>query len=328
MRDLRISVTDRCNFRCTYCMPAEIFGEGYQFLRKAEILTFEEITRLAELFVRLGVEKIRITGGEPLLRQELEKLVEQLSRIKGVTDLTLTTNGYLLPNVARSLKEAGLERITVSLDSLDEDVFKALNGRRFGVEKVLEGIRAAEAAGFSRLKINTVVQKGVNDHTLVDLARYFRGSGHIVRFIEFMDVGTINGWKMDQVVSAEEVLKRIGDVYPLEPVTPNYRGEVANRFRYLDGHGEIGVIASVTRPFCGDCTRARLTTDGKLYTCLFAGQGTDLREPVRAGASDADLLGAIEGVWQSRDDRYSELRTIETPEAGQAPKIEMYQIGG
>ncbi len=328
MRDLRISVTDRCNFRCTYCMPAEIFGEGYQFLRKAEILTFEEITRLAELFVRLGVEKIRITGGEPLLRQELEKLVEQLSRIEGVTDLTLTTNGYLLPNVARSLKEAGLERITVSLDSLDEDVFKALNGRRFGVEKVLEGIRAAEAAGFSRLKINTVVQKGVNDHTLVDLARYFRGSGHIVRFIEFMDVGTINGWKMDQVVSAEEVLKRIGDVYPLEPVAPNYRGEVANRFRYLDGHGEIGVIASVTRPFCGDCTRARLTTDGKLYTCLFAGQGTGLREPVRAGASDADLLGAIEGVWQSRDDRYSELRTIETPEAGQAPKIEMYQIGG
>ncbi len=328
MRDLRISVTDRCNFRCTYCMPAEIFGEGYQFLRKAEILTFEEITRLAELFVRLGVEKIRITGGEPLLRQELEKLVEQLSRIEGVTDLTLTTNGYLLPNVARSLKEAGLERITVSLDSLDEDVFKALNGRRFGVEKVLEGIRAAEAAGFSRLKINTVVQKGVNDHTLVDLARYFRGSGHIVRFIEFMDVGTINGWKMDQVVSAEEVLKRIGDVYPLEPVAPNYRGEVANRFRYLDGHGEIGVIASVTRPFCGDCTRARLTTDGKLYTCLFAGQGTGLREPVRAGASDADLLGAIEAVWQSRDDRYSELRTIETPEAGQAPKIEMYQIGG
>jgi cyclic pyranopterin phosphate synthase len=309
-------------------MPAEIFGEGYQFLRKAEILTFEEITRLAELFVRLGVEKIRITGGEPLLRQELEKLVEQLSRIEGVTDLTLTTNGYLLPNVARSLKEAGLERITVSLDSLDEDVFKALNGRRFGVEKVLEGIRAAEAAGFSRLKINTVVQKGVNDHTLVDLARYFRGSGHIVRFIEFMDVGTINGWKMDQVVSAEEVLKRIGDVYPLEPVAPNYRGEVANRFRYLDGHGEIGVIASVTRPFCGDCTRARLTTDGKLYTCLFAGQGTGLREPVRAGASDADLLGAIEAVWQSRDDRYSELRTIETPEAGQAPKIEMYQIGG
>ena len=328
MRDLRISVTDRCNFRCTYCMPAEIFGEGYQFLRKAEILTFEEITRLAELFVRLGVEKIRITGGEPLLRQELEKLVEQLSRIERVTDLTLTTNGYLLPNVARSLKEAGLERITVSLDSLDEDVFKALNGRRFGVEKVLEGIRAAEAAGFSRLKINTVVQKGVNDHTLVDLARYFRGSGHIVRFIEFMDVGTINGWKMDQVVSAEEVLKRIGDVYPLEPVAPNYRGEVANRFRYLDGHGEIGVIASVTRPFCGDCTRARLTTDGKLYTCLFAGQGTGLREPVRAGASDADLLGAIEAVWQSRDDRYSELRTIETPEAGQAPKIEMYQIGG
>ena len=321
-------MTDRCNFRCTYCMPAEIFGEGYQFLRKAEILTFEEITRLAELFVRLGVEKIRITGGEPLLRQELEKLVEQLSRIERVTDLTLTTNGYLLPNVARSLKEAGLERITVSLDSLDEDVFKALNGRRFGVEKVLEGIRAAEAAGFSRLKINTVVQKGVNDHTLVDLARYFRGSGHIVRFIEFMDVGTINGWKMDQVVSAEEVLKRIGDVYPLEPVAPNYRGEVANRFRYLDGHGEIGVIASVTRPFCGDCTRARLTTDGKLYTCLFAGQGTGLREPVRAGASDADLLGAIEAVWQSRDDRYSELRTIETPEAGQAPKIEMYQIGG
>lgn len=321
-------MTDRCNFRCTYCMPAEIFGESYQFLRKAEILTFEEIARLAELFVRLGVEKIRITGGEPLLRQELEKLVAQLSRIEGLTDLTLTTNGYLLPNVARSLKEAGLERITVSLDSLDEDVFMALNGRRFGVEKVLEGIRAAEAAGFSRLKINTVVQKGVNDHTLVDLARYFRGSGHIVRFIEFMDVGTLNGWRMDQVVSAEEILTRIGDVYPLEPVAPNYRGEVANRFRYLDGHGEIGVIASVTRPFCGDCTRARLTTDGKLYTCLFANQGTDLRAPVRAGASDADLLAEIDGVWQSRDDRYSELRTMETSEAGQAPKIEMYQIGG
>ncbi len=328
LKDLRVSVTDRCNFRCTYCMPAEIFGEKYEFLPKDEILTFEEITRLVRLFVELGVDKIRITGGEPLLRHELETLVEQISRIDGISVVTLTTNGVLLPKMASSLKEAGLGRITVSLDSPDDEVFKELNGIGSSVEMVLDGIRAAEAAGFEQIKINAVVQKGVNDHTLVDLAARFRGTGHIVRFIEFMDVGTLNGWEMGQVVSAEEIVKRIGEVFPLEPIAPNYRGEVANRYRYLDGEGEIGIIASVTKPFCGDCTRARLSTDGKLYTCLFANSGTDLRKPIRAGARDADIIDLIDEVWRRREDRYSELRSIETAEAGNIPKVEMYQIGG
>ena len=328
LKDLRVSVTDRCNFRCTYCMPAEIFGEKYEFLPKDEILTFEEITRLARLFVKFGVDKIRITGGEPLLRHELETLVEQISRIDGISVVTLTTNGVLLPKMASSLKEAGLGRITVSLDSLYDEVFKELNGIGSSVEMVLDGIRAAEAAGFEQIKINAVVQKGVNDHTLVDLAARFRGTGHIVRFIEFMDVGTLNGWEMGQVVSAKEIVKRIGEVFPLEPIAPNYRGEVANRYRYLDGEGEIGIIASVTKPFCGDCTRARLSTDGKLYTCLFANSGTDLRKPIRAGAGDADVIDLIDEVWRRREDRYSELRSIETAEAGNIPKVEMYQIGG
>ena len=328
LKDLRVSVTDRCNFRCTYCMPAEIFGEKYEFLPKDEILTFEEITRLVRLFVKFGVDKIRITGGEPLLRHELETLVEQISRIDGISVVTLTTNGVLLPKMASSLKEAGLGRITVSLDSPDDEVFKELNGIGSSVEMVLDGIRAAEAAGFEQIKINAVVQKGVNDHTLVDLAARFRGTGHIVRFIEFMDVGTLNGWELGQVVSAEEIVKRIGEVFPLEPIAPNYRGEVANRYRYLDGEGEIGIIASVTKPFCGDCTRARLSTDGKLYTCLFANSGTDLRKPIRAGAGDADVIDLIDEVWRRREDRYSELRSIETAEAGNIPKVEMYQIGG
>ena len=328
LKDLRISVTDRCNFRCPYCMPAEIFGEKYVFLPKTEILTFEEIVRLARLFVRLGAEKIRVTGGEPLLRRELETLIARLARIEGVKDLTLTTNGYLLPRNARALKEAGLHRITVSVDTLDEEAFKQMNGRGYGVDRVLEGIRKAEEAGFHPIKINAVVKKGINDHTLVDLAGYFHGTGHILRFIEYMDVGTRNAWELDHVVPAAEIVQRIHAVLPLEPIQPNYTGEVARRYRYLDGGGEIGIIASVTRPFCKDCTRARLSTDGKLYTCLFACQGTSLRDAMRAGADDAELLDLIRSVWTRREDRYSELRTAHTERAGRLPKIEMYQIGG
>lgn len=328
LRDLRISVTDRCNFRCPYCMPAEIFGENYTFLPRAEILTFEEIERLTRLFVGLGVRKVRVTGGEPLLRRELPALIRRLAAIDGVDDLTLTTNGYLLPRTVGELKGAGLHRITVSLDSLDEDVFKLLNGRGYQVSQVLEGIRAAEAAGFTPLKINAVVQRGVNDHTVVDLARHFSGTGHIVRFIEYMDVGNRNGWRLDQVVPAAEIVRRIHEVIPVTAVAPNYPGEVARRYRYLDGSGEIGVIASVTQPFCGDCTRARLSTDGKVYTCLFSGTGVDLRGPLRDGATDGALLATISEIWEGREDRYSELRTAETAEMPSFSKVEMYQIGG
>ncbi len=328
LRDLRISVTDRCNFRCPYCMPAEVFGENYTFLPRAEILTFEEIERLTRLFVGLGVRKVRVTGGEPLLRRELPALIRRLAAIDGVEDLTLTTNGYLLPRMAGELKDAGLHRVTVSLDSLDEDVFKLLNGRGYQVSQVLKGIRAAEAAGFTRLKINAVVQRGVNDHTVVDLARHFHGTGHIVRFIEYMDVGNRNGWRLDQVVPATEIVKRIHEEMPVTAVAPNYPGEVARRYRYMDGSGEIGVIASVTQPFCGDCTRARLSTDGKVFTCLFAGTGVDLRGPLRDGAADEDLLETISEIWEGREDRYSELRTAETAEMPSFSKVEMYQIGG
>ena len=286
MRDLRISVTDRCNFRCPYCMPAEVFGEAYQFLPKEEILTFEEIARLAGIFVELGVNKIRITGGEPLLRVDLHRLVAMLAAIDGLEDLTLTTNGYLLAQQAQQLKDAGLKRITVSLDSLDDDTFKKMNGRGFAPHRVLLGIERASAAGLSPVKINAVVQKGVNDHTLVELARYFKGTGHILRFIEYMDVGNGDGWKWDEVVPAAEIIQRIDAEMPLEPMASNYQGEVAVRHRYRDGEGEIGVIASVTQPFCGDCTRSRLSTDGRIYTCLFASQGTSLRDPLRDGASD------------------------------------------
>ena len=331
IHDLRISVTDRCNFRCPYCMPAELYGENYQFLPKAVLLSFEEIERLAHLFVDLGVEKLRITGGEPLLRHGLPRLIEQLAAIPGQHDLALTTNGYLLGEQAAALREAGLERITVSLDSLDEEVFKQMNGRTFGPQRVVAGIEAADRAGIGPVKINCVVQRGVNDHTLVDLARAYRGTGHIVRFIEFMDVGTLNGWDLSQVVTAAEIVERIGAEFPIEPVDRNYRGEVANRYRYRDGSGEIGIIASVSEPFCGDCTRARLTIEGKLVTCLFAAGGTDLRTPLRAGASDDELRKLIEGIWTKRTDRYSEERaelTASGDSSTRKAKIEMYQIGG
>ena len=328
LRDLRISVTDRCNFRCPYCMPAEIFGESYQFLPKADILTFEEITRLAGIFVEMGVNKLRITGGEPLLRTQLHELIAMLSAIPGAEDLTLTTNAYLLPQQARQLREAGLQRITVSLDTLDDEIFKRMNGRGFGVQRVLQGIEKADSVGLSPIKINSVVQKGVNDHTVADLARYFKGTGHIVRFIEYMDVGNRNGWKWDQVMPAAEIVRRIDAEMPLEPVDANYRGEVAQRYRYRDGQGEIGVIASVTQPFCGDCTRARLSTDGSIYTCLFASQGLSLRDHLRAGATDDDLQDLLRNLWGQRADRYSEERTELAPSQNNRQKIEMYQIGG
>ena len=328
LKDLRISVTDRCNFRCPYCMPAEIFGESYQFLPREDILTFEEIHRLARISVGLGVNKIRITGGEPLLRTQLPVLIGLLAGIPGLDDLTLTTNGYLLPQQAQRLKDSGLKRITVSLDSLDQEVFKVMNGRGLGVERVLQGIDAAAAAGLSPIKINAVVQRGINDHTVVDLARHFKGTGHIVRFIEYMDVGNRNGWKWDQVVPAAEVIERIDAEMPLEPADSNYRGEVASRYRYRDGEGEIGVIASVTQPFCADCTRARLSTDGKIYTCLFASRGVDLRDEMRNGATDDQLRDLLTGIWGLRADRYSEERTDLAPLQNDRHKIEMYQIGG
>ncbi|MCH7624680.1 MAG: GTP 3',8-cyclase MoaA, partial [Chloroflexi bacterium] len=267
LRDLRISVTDRCNFRCTYCMPAEIYGERYEFLPRQDLLTFEEITRLAGILVGLGVEKVRLTGGEPLVRNDIDKLVSQLARLEGIRDLTMTTNAYLLPQKARALKDAGLQRITISLDTLDDEVFKQMNGRGFGTERVIEGIEAAEKVGLDPIKINSVVQRGVNDHTIVELARFARDRGHIVRFIEFMDVGNLNEWKSDRVVSAREIVAMIDAEMPLEPVDSNYAGEVASRYRYKDGSGEIGVIASVTKPFCCDCTRLRLSPEGKVFTC-------------------------------------------------------------
>jgi cyclic pyranopterin phosphate synthase len=327
VRDLRISVTDRCNFRCNYCMPAEIFGETYEFLPRAEILTFEEIERLVRLLVPLGVRKLRITGGEPLLRQGLPDLVRRLVAVPGLEDTALTTNATLLPKLAGPLREAGLERVTVSLDSLDEDVFQAMNGDKLGVARVLEGIEAAEAAGLTPIKLNCVVQRGVNDHTLVDLAAHFKGSGQIVRFIEYMDVGTRNGWELEHMLPATDIVALLDDAFGIEPVDPNYAGEVAERWRYRDGSGEVGIIASVTQPFCGGCTRARLTTDGQLVTCLFASHGTDLRGPLRDGTSDEVLSALLERVWLGRDDRYSERRSAFTADGG-PERIEMYQVGG
>lgn len=329
LRDLRISVTDRCNFRCTYCMPAEIYGEKYEFLPRKDLLSFEEIERLVRVFASLGVSKLRISGGEPLLRQHLDRLIVQLSAIDGIDDTALTTNATLLPRTADKLRKSGLGRLTVSLDSLDEAVFREMNGDKLSPAQVLEGITAAEAAGFTQLKINCVVQKGVNDHTIVDLARHFRGTGHILRLIEYMDVGTRNDWNLDQVMSLEEIVDAVGSEFPLRALEPNHVGEVAKRWEYADGKGEIGIISSVTKPFCGDCSRARLTTDGTLVTCLFANSGTDLRGPMRAGASDEELHDLIAGVWRRRDDRYSEERGQMTDAMRQdRARMEMYQLGG
>ncbi|HWM13929.1 MAG TPA: GTP 3',8-cyclase MoaA [Gaiellaceae bacterium] len=324
IRDLRISVTDRCNFRCVYCMPKEVFGRDHPFLPRAELLTFEEIERLAHLLAGLGVEKVRITGGEPLVRRDVETLVGMLAGIPGL-DLTLTTNGALLAQKAQALKDAGLDRITVSLDSLDDATFRAMNDVDFPVARVLAGIDAALAAGLDPVKVNVVVKRGANDDGVVTMARAFRGTGVVVRFIEYMDVGHTNGWRLDDVVPAAEVVAAIDAEYPLEPVEPGYRGEVAGRWRYRDGSGEIGVISSVTQPFCSDCTRARLSADGKLYTCLFGVRGHDLRALLRDGASDEELTAALRGIWSARTDRYSELRSEETLGL---EKVEMSYIGG
>jgi cyclic pyranopterin phosphate synthase len=323
VRDLRISVTDRCNFRCVYCMPKEVFGHDYRFLPRRELLTFEEIERVARVFVGLGVHKIRLTGGEPLLRRDLEVLVERLAAI-GDVDLALTTNGSALAQKARVLANAGLDRVTVSLDSLDDEVFRAMNDVDFPVARVLAGIDAAAEAGLP-VKVNVVVKRGLNEGSILEIARRFRGTGHTVRFIEFMDVGATNGWRLDDVVPAAEIVRTIGAEFALEPVDPSYRGEVAQRYRYRDGQGEVGVVASVTQPFCGDCTRMRLSADGKLYTCLFAIRGHDLRAMVRGEAGDDELEGFIRAIWERRTDRYSELRTAET---SSLRKVEMSYIGG
>ena len=333
LRDLRISVTDRCNFRCVYCMPKEVFDKDYQFLPQSSLLSFEEITRVAKIFVAHGVEKIRLTGGEPLLRKHIEKLIEMLA---GLTthngkplDLTMTTNGSLLTKKAQSLKDAGLQRVTVSLDSLDDATFKRMNDVDFPVSDVLDGIEAAHGVGLGSVKVNMVVKRGVNDQEIVPMARYFKGSPAILRFIEYMDVGASNGWKMDEVVPSAEVVRRISEQTPLEEVEPNYTGETAERWRYVDGSGEIGVISSVTQAFCSDCNRARLSTEGKLFTCLFATGGHDLRALLRAGHSDDEVTAAVAHLWSQREDRYSELRTINTEGlARPVRKVEMSYIGG
>ena len=318
-------MTDRCNFRCTYCMPAEIFGRDFAFLPRSQILRYEEITRLAGIFVRLGVEKLRITGGEPTVRRDLPDLVRQLAVIEGVRDLTLTTNGSALRTLAAPLADAGLHRVTVSLDSLDDAVFRAMSGIDMPLARVLDGIAAARAAGLAPVKINMVVRRGVNEASIIPMARWARDAGFILRYIEYMDVGTANGWRLDDVVPGAEIIALVDAVFPLEALQPNYAGEVANRFRYRDGAGEIGVIASVTAPFCGACTRARLSAEGELFTCLFAAHGTDLRASLRSGADDASLEARIRAAWSARDDRYSDLRSAST---GNLPRVEMFAIGG
>ncbi len=329
LRDLRISVTDRCNFRCPYCMPAELFGRDFAFLPRDQVLTFEEITRLAALFVHLGVGKLRITGGEPLVRRDLPVLVGELAALRAVhgapIDLTLTTNGSALRSLARPLRDAGLQRITVSLDSLDDEVFGRMNGVDFPVSRVLDGIAAAREAGLAPIKVNTVVRRGLNEGSILPLARWAHEEGLILRFIEYMDVGTANGWRLDDVVTADEILAMIDAELPIEPVEASYRGEVAGRYRYRDGSGELGVIASVTRPFCGDCTRARLSAEGVLYTCLFASNGADLKTPMRAGEADEELEARIAAIWAARTDRYSELRSEATR---RLPRVEMFALGG
>ena len=326
LRDLRISVTDRCNFRCCYCMPRDVFGTDFPFMDHSELLSFEEIGRLGVVFARLGVRKLRLTGGEPLLRHGIERLVEQLVGIEGVDDVALTTNGSLLAAKAQALRDAGLSRVTVSLDSLDEPTFRAVSDVKIPLARVIKGIAAAADAGLTPVKVNTVVKRGMNDgQGLVDLAGFGREHGYVVRFIEYMDVGGTNGWRMDDVVSAAEILERINAVWPIEPLDPTYTGEVATRYRYLDGAGEVGVIASITQPFCGTCSRARLSAKGELYTCLFSGAGHDLRALLRSGCSDDELHTEIKGIWQGRTDRYSAQRTTAT--VGLA-KVEMSHIGG
>ncbi|MBP1631958.1 MAG: molybdenum cofactor biosynthesis protein MoeA, partial [Acidobacteria bacterium] len=312
VRDLRVSVTDRCNFRCRYCMPREFFGADYQFLPRSELLTFEEITRLAGIFTGLGARKVRLTGGEPLLRHDLPRLVAMLAAVTGIEDLSLTTNGALLERDAAALAEAGLRRVTVSLDSLDDATFAANNDSSVPVAQVLAGIEAAAAVGLTPVKVNVVVRRGINDGEVIALARRFKGTGHILRFIEYMDVGHSNGWRLEHVVPAAEVVAAIGAEMPLEPIPPNYPGEVARRFRYRDGSGEIGVVGSVTLPFCGGCHRARVSADGKLFTCLFATAGHDLRALLRTGATDAAIAAALTTIWEGRADRYSEVRSADT----------------
>jgi GTP 3',8-cyclase len=324
LRDLRISVTDRCDFRCVYCMPKEVFGRNFEFLRRSELLTFEEIARVARIGAGLGLQKLRLTGGEPLLRRDIERLVEMLAAIDGIDDIAMTTNGSLLPRKAQVLADAGLRRVTVSLDSLDDAVFGAVNDVGFPVERVLEGIAAASGAGLP-VKVNMVVKRGLNDGSVLDMAGHFRGSGHVLRLIEYMDVGQTNGWQMDDVVPAAELVEAIAAGWPLEPVEPAYPGEVARRYRYADGGGEIGLIASVTQPFCHDCSRARLSAEGRLYTCLFAAAGHDLRRRLRGEGGDEELDAFLRRIWGRRADRYSELRTAET---SQRPKVEMSHIGG
>jgi cyclic pyranopterin phosphate synthase len=328
LRDLRISVIDRCNYRCPYCMPAELFGEGHKFLPRSHWLTAGEIKRVAGLFLQLGVRKVRLTGGEPLLRKDIVEIVAALTELGGFDDLALTTNGSRLAERAVQLKAAGLKRITVSLDSLDEAVFREMNGDRGDVATVLRGIEAAHAAGFSPVKINAVIERGRNEHTVLPLVERFRGTGVIVRFIEYMDVGTVNGWEESQVVPSKVLLDRINERWPLRPLDSNYRGEVAKRYAFVDGLGEVGFISSVSAPFCGDCHRARLSADGTVYTCLFAANGIDLRGPLRAGASDADLVGLLQNVWRNREDRYSELRGKKKEKSEPTERVEMFRMGG
>jgi GTP 3',8-cyclase len=328
VRDLRISVTDRCQFRCTYCMPREVFGRDFAFLPRDQLLTFEELTRVARIFAGLGVRKLRLTGGEPLLRRDLDKLVAMLAGVRGIEDIALTTNGALLAGKATALAAAGLRRVTVSLDSLDDATFMALNDAHFPAGRVLEAIAAAADAGLAPVKVNMVVKRGVNEQSILPMAAHFRHTGHVLRFIEYMDVGTTNGWRLDHVVPAGEIISQIGARWPLEPVAPAYPGEVATRYRYRDGAGEIGVIPSVTQPFCRGCARVRLSADGQLYTCLFAAAGHDLRGPLRAGASDQALRDQVAAIWARRADRYSEQRTRHTSRGNVQPKVEMSRIGG
>jgi GTP 3',8-cyclase len=326
LRDVRISVIDRCNFRCKYCMPEDTFNQKYPFLKRNDMLSFQEIIRLVHVFAEFGVRKVRITGGEPLLRKSLPSLIKEISKVPGIDDLGMISNGYYLPRYAKELKASGLQRITLSLDSLDEKVFHFMNGGKSTLDKVLKGLEVAEKAGFKTIKINAVIQRNVNDHNILDLAKYFKGTGHILRFIEYMDVGTLNKWKENDVLTGEEILQKIDLVYPLEPLPPNYLGEVATRYRYKDGSGEIAVISSVSKPFCSSCTRIRLSADGKLFTCLFAKEGLDMKKYLRSGISDKELLEKLSQVWEGRQDQYSQERSLSQKNSNQ--KVEMYHIGG